>query len=109
MRWCWWLPAALVSGLTLPSGVRSDLPCPEPAQVTWEQPIEVAYVQIRMGMSEQELSRLMAPYKKVFTGHAQWPCWTDGRTTVYVTVWINPITGESPGVTDKELERERGR
>jgi hypothetical protein len=69
----------------------------------------MAFAQIRMGMGEEELFRLMAPYKKRFSEHAQWPAWTDGEFVVSVTVWsFEPVSGRPLGVTDKEIKKKRG-
>jgi hypothetical protein len=105
-----WLPAVLLcSPLVCALLGRSDVPRPEPTEEIQDEPIEAAYAKIHMGMTHEELHGLMAPYKQIYTGHGQWPRWTDGKTTVYVTIWFNPVTGESPGVTEKSLGRERGR
>jgi hypothetical protein len=68
------------------SASPSLLPTPAKNQVA--QPIEAAFAKIRPGMTEAELLQLMAPFQKVHTGHGQWPCWTDGRFKVYLTLDI---------------------
>jgi hypothetical protein len=47
-----------------------------------------------MGMIDEDLFRLMLPYRRIFTGHYQWPAWTDGKTEVGVTIWPNEAPGE---------------
>jgi hypothetical protein len=60
---------------------------PNSRQAIRPQPIEAAFSQIRIGMTEQELVALMVPYREVKTGHSQWRYWTNGRTAILVTVW----------------------
>src|SRR5262245_36308411 len=73
------------------------LPCPEPMRATQPRPIEAAFEQIRMGMSDEELFAIMAPYEEEFTGHSQWRRWTDGRMVVSVTIWPDGgIPGRGP-------------
>jgi hypothetical protein len=56
------------------------------------EPIEAAFAKIRIGMKEEELVALMAPYQEVDTGHLQWRYWSEGGTVVSVTVWdLHPI------------------
>jgi hypothetical protein len=92
----------------VPSTGRSDGPRPEFAEVARTPSIEEAFAQIRMGMVDKELFRLMAPYKRRFTGHYQWQVWTDGRADVVVTIWPDEapgkIFGEGPfRVREKDL------
>jgi hypothetical protein len=76
------------------------------------QPIEAAFAEIRLRMTEQELVALMAPYEEVNTGHFQWRHWTDGRTMILVTVWpkgLRPIgpPDDGPGVVqNKKMLKE---
>jgi hypothetical protein len=93
----------LVAALAMPSEVRSNVPHEDSAEVIRLEPIEVAFSKIRMGMSEKELFRLMAPFKRERTEHRQWQTWTDGESAVSVTIFFNPITGKEQGVTDKGL------
>jgi hypothetical protein len=48
---------------------------------------ETAFEKIKIGMSEEELFALMAPFEELYSGHLQWPMWGEGNTTVYVTIW----------------------
>jgi uncharacterized protein (TIGR03067 family) len=64
----------------------------EPAPAT--PPIEAAFEKIQIGMLEEELFALMAPYEQWHTGHHQWPMWAEGHTEVYVTIW--PEDGRFP-------------
>jgi hypothetical protein len=80
-------------------------PVPRPAKKAARHPIEAAYEKIRLGMTQTELDKVMGPFKKVSTGHAQWPRWTDGQFEVDVTIWFDPITGLSDGVTEKSCRR----
>ena len=61
-------------------------PDPERGRQIRAQPIEAAYAEIRIGMTEEELVALMAPYQEVNTGHLQWRYWVEGPTVVFVTV-----------------------
>src|SRR5262249_40863025 len=72
------------------------------------RPIEVAFERIRLGMTENELLMLMAPFQKVYTGHGQWPCWTDGEFVVTVTIWAGGgALGIFPeGVLEKGLSKK---
>jgi len=67
-------------------------PEPERGQAIRPQPIEAAFAQIRIGMREEELATLMAPYQEGDTGHLQWRYWEEGATVVSVGVWdLHPI------------------
>jgi hypothetical protein len=78
------------------------------------QPIEAAFAEIRIGMTEEELVVLMAPYQEVNTGHFQWRHWTDGRIIVLATVWdsqpIGPPGSQPPDgpfvVQNKQMLKE---
>jgi hypothetical protein len=101
--------AALILGLLMvPSAGRSDSPRLGFAEVARPPSIEEAFAQIRIGMVDMELFRLMAPYKRRFTGHYQWQVWTDGRADVVVTIWPNDAPGKIFGagrfrVREKDL------
>ena len=105
--------AALLLLLVVPYAWLSSPPT-QPltrARKAMAQPIEVAFENIRVGMTERELFTLMAPFRKVFTGHGQWPCWTDGRFVVLVTIWAGggPLGDIPEGVLDKQLyEKQLG-
>jgi hypothetical protein len=90
------------------------LPHPRPRHATRPRPIEAAFADIRLGMTEEELVALMAPYEEVNTEHFQWRNWTDGHTIVLFTVWpkdfrpIGPLRYTGPDlVQDKKMFRER--
>ena len=72
------------------------------------RPIELAFADIRIGMTEEELVELMAPYYENYTEHSQWRHWSDGRINVFVTVWpkgFRPI-GPPPEGPDLVLEKK---
>jgi hypothetical protein len=70
--WCRW---AREKWLKAPTGVKVDFP------------IEAAYDKIQIGMKEEDLFALMAPYNHLHTEHHQWQRWAEGHTVVYVTIW----------------------
>jgi hypothetical protein len=79
------------------------------------QPIEAAFAEVRIGMREEELVALMAPYHELDTEHLQWRYWIEGRTVVFVTVWpknfrpIRPPNQALDGpdvVWEKEMHKE---
>jgi hypothetical protein len=95
---CAWLSAA-------------PAPLPRPAKKEpAPQGVEAAYEKIRLGMTYKELFTLMAPFQEVPTGHGQWPCWTDGRFRVCVTIWVGggPFGDIPEGVLEKSLCRKEG-
>jgi hypothetical protein len=81
-------------------------PTPRRAKPSGGPALAVSYRAIRMGMTENELHALMAPYRNLRTGHGQWPAWTDGRTTVLLTVMPDdPLSDEVSKVREKKLFR----
>ncbi len=76
-----WLPSAFLSSAPAPSL--------KPRNEEVRRPIKAAYERIRIGMTQRELLKLMAPFKSMNTGHGQWPCWTDGKFSVHCTVWTD--------------------
>jgi hypothetical protein len=60
-------------------------------------PIEVTCNLIQLGMSDEDLASLMAPYQQVCTGHHQWQTYTDGRTKIHITLSM----GDRSVVIDK--------
>jgi hypothetical protein len=82
-------------------------PFPRPTKRAAQRPIEAAYKKIHLGMTATELFEVMAPFKEVHTGHGQWRIWTDGQFDVAVTIWFNPITGMSNGVTEKSCSKSQ--
>jgi hypothetical protein len=85
-------------------------PWPRPAKKKpAPQGIEAAYEKIRLGTTYKELFMLMAPFQKVPTEHGQWPCWTDGKFRVCVTIWVGggPLGNLPEGVLEKSLCRKQ--
>jgi hypothetical protein len=58
-----------------------------PTYVARPRPIEQSYKDIRIGMEEEELMKLMGPYKRLYSEHGQWPKWADGHIIVSITIW----------------------
>jgi len=58
-----------------------------PTHVAKPRPLEEAYKDIKIGMTEEELFAMMAPYKRLYTEHGQWQSWEDGHTGISVTLW----------------------
>jgi hypothetical protein len=102
---------ALLLPLVLPFASLSSAPAPRPQPVKKlaPRPIEVAFERIRLGMSEEEVFQLMAPFQKVFTGHGQWPRWTDGQFRVDLTLDISEfiLMGRPIRVLEGELSQKR--
>jgi hypothetical protein len=56
--------------------------------------LEAAFGRIYVGMPQDELDKLMAPFERVNTGHGQWPIWTDGEWRVGLTLDISKFLME---------------
>jgi hypothetical protein len=71
--------------------------------------IETAFAKIRPGMTQEELFTFMAPYRKVHTGHGQWPCWTDGRFEVRLSLNVADfiLDGRPIRVLEADLYRKQ--
>lgn len=102
---------ALLLPLVLPLAWLSSAPAPRPRPVKKPspRPIVAAFEKTRQGMTEEELFELMAPFQKVFTGHGQWPCWTDGQFRVNLTLDIAEfiLAGRPIRVVEGELSQKR--
>ena len=70
-------------------------PFPRPAKKPVPRPIQAAFAKIYLGMPEEELFQVMAPFKKVQTGHGQWPCWAILGERHHLGRWRS--LGEHPG------------
>jgi hypothetical protein len=69
---------------------------PLPREVENRNPsLKAAFSRIRRGMTDEELLVLMAPFREVYTGHHQWPAWTDGTLVIYVTLSMD-FSGKTP-------------
>ena len=97
--------------LALPHGWLASAPAPLPKRnkVTPPRSLRQAFQRIQIGMTDDELFALMAPYKRKPTRHYQWQRWTDGQATVSVTIWPGKtpesvLSGDTFRVQDKEIQ-----
>jgi hypothetical protein len=102
---------ALLLPLVLPFAWLSSgpAPLPRPANKAVLRRIQAAFDKIRPGMTEEELSKLMAPFQNVSTGHGQWPRWTDGQFVIDLTLDISEfiLMGRPIRVLEGELSEKR--